>query len=119
MTQLGLNLSPAPSPKAARAPRKARTVDERFAAWLATDEGAAAYRVIERDVLDAVARGAGWISIDEVFTRMRHVPSLRKANGEQYALNNSYRAPIARRLIAAHPALAGVIECRRRKGEGR
>lgn len=60
-----------------------------------------------------LTRGETFISVKALWEELRTTLKARSAEG--YRLNNSFTACYGRALLEAEPALAGVIETRRRK----
>lgn len=61
-----------------------------------------------------MAAGEARLSINMLFEVMRYHRKLQTA-GDDYLLNNDYRALYARMLMEREPELAGLFETRRRK----
>ncbi|MDX3526324.1 hypothetical protein P1P75_07700 [Streptomyces sp. ID05-39B] len=68
------------------------------------------YRSLERLVEERLAAGAKRVGMKALFEALRW----RQPAGVK-GLNNNYTALYARRLLAAHPEWASVIEVRRRR----
>lgn len=104
--QLSLDSAPVVEPPM---PARPRTVDERYAAWVKANPG----------ILDEIAKTARQLrgkghrpSVNRCFEEMRErVHTV----GDEFVMNNTYRAPAARDVMDRCPDLAGVFETRRRK----
>jgi len=83
------------------------TLQGRYDAWRRTSEGLLAFLEIERRVVARSNRGDTLIEVNDVFADVRRDLLVR--------LNNDFRAPAARELIARHPELALKIRLRRRR----
>lgn len=110
---LGDTLSPAaPWPQAPAAGDEPRTLpldgtlEARYRAWRATDDGARVYEAIRIRALGLFAGGAQRISVNACMEHAR--------NSLKLPCNNTWRAPIARDLIDDCPALKHAIELRKR-----
>jgi hypothetical protein len=88
--------------------RDAPTISEQFRAFDA--EHPWIYRALERLVEKRLAAGAERVGMKALFEALRWS---RPAGVK--GLNNNYTALYARRLLAAHPQWASVIEVRRRR----
>ncbi len=99
--------------------RPAETIDDKFAAF--DKAHPVVFSQLRVLALARVARGETFISIKALWEELRISLQRRDLAYDgwepTYKLNNSYTALYARKLIAAEPSLADVIEIRRRKGE--
>lgn len=89
----------------------------------------AIFEVMERLAREALAAGAGRISVNAIFERLRAdlnayreacggvLPPPAPGNHRTWRLNNSLRAPLARLLAARHPDLAEKIDMRRSRAD--
>ena len=111
LRQLQRDLFAPPEPP----PGEERTLEECFAAFDAANPHV--YDVLEELALRAWTHGATRIGIAMLWETMRYNQALA-TEGEPWKLNNSYRALYARKLVADHPKLAGVIETRKRRSAG-
>lgn len=75
------------------------------------------YQALRRLALDLARNGRSRIGIGMLFEVMRW-QRLVATTGEEWLLNNDYRAPYARLLMASEPELAGIFETRRSKADG-
>lgn len=115
MIQEQLDFSPATARKAASGrpvSRRSLSLDERFEAWLA-DNGHV-YTAVRRAALAAVRAGTTRLSIAKIIEELRADRSVA-TTGDSWKLNNSFRAPLARRLMDAEPEFEGHFEIRVRK----
>ncbi|KUM99337.1 hypothetical protein AQI95_39535 [Streptomyces yokosukanensis] len=88
--------------------RDGLTITERFRAF--DSQHPWIYRALERLVEERLAAGAERVGMKALFEALRW----RRPHGVK-GLNNNYTALYARRLLAAHPEWASVIEVRRRR----
>jgi hypothetical protein len=84
------------------------TITEQFHAFDAQHPWV--YRALEQLVAQRLAAGAKRVGMKALFETLRW----RHPHGVK-GLNNNYTALYARRLLAAHPQWASVIEVRRRR----
>lgn len=104
--QLTLDSAPVVDPPV---PPRPLSLDDRYRRWVEDNP----------HVLDEIADTARQLSdrgkrlsINRCFEEMRErVHTV----GDEFVMNNSYRAPAARDVMARHADLAGVFETRRRK----
>ena len=86
------------------------TAEEKFLAW--HNENKHVYLQLRQLALEWVDAGHDHCSVDLLFNALRWQSGLR-TKGDPYLLNNDFRAPYARLLMASEPRLAGVFEVRR------
>jgi len=84
-------------------------LEERYRQWRATADGMEVAGMVEQLALNALHAGEKRIEINLLFAQVRRT--------RRQAADNSFRAPLARELIAQHPALADLIEVRKRPTE--
>lgn len=90
------------------------SLQDRFEAWLATDDGQAVYEHIRDRALRLYARGWRHFGIAALWEAARYDRALVVGpDAEGWKVNNSYRSRMARRLMADHPELDGFFETRR------
>lgn len=87
---------------------RGQTLEERFEMFNAANPHV--YAELKRMALAAQARGVRHYGIAALFEVMRF--SALMTTGEEFKLNNSYRAFFARKLMADVPALEGFFETR-------
>lgn len=108
--QLGLVFDPPPVVDITNADER-KTIDERFADFKAAHPEVLEY--IRKLALDAVRAGRAHLGIAQLWEVARwNLWSAARENG--YKLNNDFRAPAARWLMATELELAEVFETRRR-----
>lgn len=88
------------------------TIDERFAEFHRANPHV--YRGLREQALKLVSAGETRLSINMLFEVLRYHRKLQTA-GDDYLLNNNYRALYARMLMERELELEGVFETRRRK----
>lgn len=96
-------------------PRRPQSLDERFEAWLA--QNGEAYSALRQAALDAYRAGARRLSIAKLAEELRADFSVA-TTGSPWRVNNSFRAPLARRIMEDEPSLLGVFELRHRRSGG-
>lgn len=113
--QLDLFAAPPRAPKRTRAAKTKpapESLDARFARWAAQNAGA--IDSIRRAALAEAATGAPRLSIAKLAEELRADPRISTV-GDEFKINNSYRAPLARLLMDEEPTLRGLFEVRERK----
>ena len=110
MSQLGLVFDPPPVVEVIDADER-KSIDERFADFRADHPEVLEY--VRKLALEAVRAGRDRLGIAQLWEVARwNLWSAARDNG--YKLNNDFRAPAARWLMATEPELAEVFETRRR-----
>ena len=95
----------------ARRPR-ALSLDERFDAFHAANPHV--FERLRRAALLAVSCGVERLSVAKLAEDLRADPTVA-TSGDEFKVNNSFRAPFARLLMASDARLAGKFEVRGRK----
>jgi len=85
------------------------TIEERFLRF--HEANPHVYDTIVKIALDLKVRGFRTSSINLIFERMRWLYAI-KTQGEQYRLNNTYRAHYARMVMREHAELEGFFKTR-------
>lgn len=78
---------------------------DRYRAWRATKDGELVFQDVEARALEEARLDPARISVARIVENLRGGPEHRE-------VNQDFRAPIARELIARHPKLAQYIEVR-------
>jgi hypothetical protein len=83
------------------------TIEARYQAWRATEEGQDAYQWIVTRATSMVAQGATRLSIAQLVEGYRFA--------KRRSVNNTFRAPMVRELEDGYPILRGLFESRVRR----
>lgn len=89
--------------------QRQRPLATRYAEWRATADGKDVFARVEQMALYAQRTGEQRIEINLLFAQVRRE--------RKRAADNSFRAYLARELIAKHPQLVGVIRVKKRSGD--
>lgn len=87
----------------------ATSLDERYREWRETDDGVEVFHLVEQMALTALYEGKQRIEVNLLYAQVRET--------RRQSADNSFRALIARELIAKHPPLGALIEVRKRPTE--
>ncbi len=90
------------------------TIDQRFTLWLTSPDGCRAYAAVSELSLTAVRAGRKRFGIAEPWEVARWTIRLETKDPDGFKMNNDFRAPLARLLMARHPELVGVFAIRKR-----
>lgn len=89
---------------------RSRPLRERAQEWIQTHPDVMA--LFEKSALEMLAAGQPF-GIALLTEHIRWECKLKRLEGEEWKLNNSYRAYIARELLARHPVLGKFLEIRK------
>lgn len=92
-----------------------QTIDAAFAGFHATNPHV--YAELEARALQLHAAGRTRVGIKALVEGLRFDMALR-TGADDFKINNDYTSRYARRLVAAHPRLAAVIELRQLRPKG-
>jgi hypothetical protein len=90
----------------------ARTLEQRWRAWIAENEHV--YRLFVRFTLEAIAAGHQHYSADAIVHRIRWHTGV-ETRGSDFKIDNSFVALLSRRFAADHHEHAGFFRMRERK----
>lgn len=97
-----------------RLPDLPSRVERRFAEWIASDDGSRVVREVVERARRLLARGHRHFGIAALWEAMRYDAAVAVSCGER-KLDNSFRAPLARRVMQEHPDLADVFRTRKQR----
>lgn len=90
-----------------------RSIDERFNDWLKVNDELVAF--IARRAIAAARNGATRLSAKRLAEEARASGLFTVKGKRDFALDNTFVAPLARHLMEQHPELEGLFEVRRRR----
>lgn len=88
------------------------TIQERYEAWRATDDGALVYAEVRRRALALVARGWAHYSHKALIEAVRYARDFRVGPLGGFKVNDHMASRLARELMADEPRLACFFETR-------
>jgi len=88
------------------------TIEERFAEWRATDDGALVYAELRRRALDLKRRGWPTYSHKALIEAIRYSRDMRTGPVGGFAINDHMSSRLAREVMADEPLLAGFFQVR-------